>query len=439
MQVVVVGAGPAGLFTAMALANRGGEVIVVDRDPGPPTRGEWQRRGVMQFRQAHTFRRQVVDALEAEMPDVLDDLRAAGATVAADDHGRALGLLCSRMTFDRVLRVSAAGHPSIAFVTGNVDAIARDGRRATGVTMAGRTIGADLVIDASGRDSRFTRAVRTRARVEDCGAAYVSRQYRLHQTATAPPTNTPFGLVLSFSGYWALAYLHDNLMFSVTIVHAGTDPRFRELRQKVVFEAAVRQIPLLADWIDPQRCRSVTPVLPGRRLQNSYRGQLDDSGRPALSGLISVGDAVCTTTPLAGRGVALALLQAEELVKILDEHTGDTDCATADFDAWCTANIKPWFTDHCHVDAERMRRWSGHDIDLGRPLPSDLIVAAAAADPRLTDIVGPYMTMDALPVSLAPAERRAREIYAGGWRPAPAVGPSLDELISVVSTTLAVA
>jgi 2-polyprenyl-6-methoxyphenol hydroxylase-like FAD-dependent oxidoreductase len=36
MQTAIVGAGPAGLFTAIALARRGHRVTLVDRDPGPP-------------------------------------------------------------------------------------------------------------------------------------------------------------------------------------------------------------------------------------------------------------------------------------------------------------------------------------------------------------------------------------------------------------------
>ena len=72
----------------------------------------------------------------------------------------------------------------------------------------------------------------------------------------------------------------------------------------------MRAIPQLAEWIDPARSQPITPVLPGGRMYNSYRGQLDGSGKPVLPGLISVGDAVCTTTPLAGRGVTLALMQA---------------------------------------------------------------------------------------------------------------------------------
>jgi 2-polyprenyl-6-methoxyphenol hydroxylase-like FAD-dependent oxidoreductase len=343
------------------------------------------------------------------------------------------------MTFDRVLRTAATKRKAITFVTGNVDGLVRLGTSAKGVKVHGRTLDADLVIDASGRDSRFTRAARPTARVEDCGVAYVSRQYRLHPTATAPPMTTPFGLTLGFSGYWAVAYLHDNLLFSITFAHDGTHRPLRQLRQADVFEAAVRQVPLLSEWIDRTRCNPLTPVLPGGRVYNSYRGQLDESGRPSVLGLISVGDAVCTTTPLAGRGVALALMQARELVRTLDKYPGDIPSATADFDSWCATNIEPWFADHCYADADRMRRWSGHDVDLGRPLPSDLIVAAAEADPRLGAIVGPYVTMDALPNTLAPAQHRAREIYEGGWRPTPPAGPTLKELISMVSSAPAVA
>ena len=125
-------------------------------------------------------------------------------------------------------------------------------------------------------------------------------------------------MALSLPGYWALAYLHDNRTASLTFTHDGTDKRLRRLRYDDVFESAVRAIPQLAEWIDPARSQPITPVLPGGRMYNSYRGQLDGSGRPVLPGLISVGDAVCTTTPLAGRGVTLALMQARELIRNLD-------------------------------------------------------------------------------------------------------------------------
>ena len=226
--------------------------------------------------------------------------------------------------------------------------------------------------------------------------------------------NSPIGLSFGFSGYLAIAFVHDGGHFSITFTHDGSDTRLRRLRHDEVFDDAVRAIPCLADWIEPARSQPISAALPGGRLYNTYRGQLDEAGRPVLPGLIAVGDAVCTTTPLAGRGVALALMQARELIRTLDQHRADIDCATIEFDRWCDDHIRPWFDDHRDVDADRMRRWAGGDVDLHRRLPSDLIVAAAEADPALRDIVGPYASMDALPASLAPAEPRARAIVRSG-------------------------
>ena len=367
MRTVIVGAGPSGLFTAIALARRGHDVFVVDRDAGPPAAGvdaAWRRRGVMQFHQAHTFRRQVVEVLQDEMPDVLDELTAAGATVATSPTTGPLpccaGEWSSSGCSAAQLRHSRASRSS----RGHVDTLLRERGRATGVAVDGRTLAGDVVVDASGRSSRFTGDVRPPAEGGDCGAVYVTRQYRLRRGATAGPVNSPIGLSFGFSGYLAIAFLHDSGTFSITFTHDGSDKRLRRLRHDDVFDDAVRAIPALAEWIEPSRSQPISAALPGGRLYNTYRGQLDHAGRPVLPGLVSVGDAVCTTTPLAGRGVTLALMQARELVRTLDQHPADIACATMQFDTWCEHNIRPWFDDHRYTDADRMRRWSGGDIDL---------------------------------------------------------------------------
>jgi len=442
VRSVVVGAGPTGLFLAIALARRGREVVLVDRDPGPAPSGletAWQRKGVMQFHHAHTFRGQVIDALNAEMPDVVDDLIATGAAVAGSAEGRPVAMLCRRSTFERALWRRAAAQQGVALLCGHVDRIERDRGRGVSLTVDGRTLPAALVIDASGRSSRFADGIRPPAEGGDCGAVYVTRQYRLLDAGDTGPMNSPIGLSLSFPGYLAIAFLHDNGAFSVTFAHDGTDRRLRFLRHDSVFDDAVRAIPALAEWIDSSRAQPISRALPGGKLYNAYRGQLDAAGRPVLPGLVSVGDAVCTTTPLAGRGVTLALMQARELVRIIGHNDRDLASATVQFDAWCLQNIRPWFDDHRYTDADRVRRWSGGDVDLSRRLPSDLIVAAAGADDALADLVGPYTTMDALPASLAPAQPRARDIYAGGWRPPVPDGPTRAELSEVVSRTPAAA
>jgi 2-polyprenyl-6-methoxyphenol hydroxylase-like FAD-dependent oxidoreductase len=429
MQTVVVGAGPTGLYTAIALARHGHRVRVVDRDAGPASDGTWRRRGVMQFHHAHTFRHQVIEALQAEMPEVGDALLAAGAIVAAppEHPDRPMALLCRRPVFERMLRAAAVAQPGITLHTGHVGEVVRERGRAVGVHVDRNGIDAELVIDASGRSGRLTAAMRGPGEGGDCGATYVSRQYRLLPGAPPGPVNSPIGLTLSYQGYLAIVFLHDSGTFSVVIAYHSAEHRLRALRHPTVFEAAARAIPALAQWVDPARARPISPVQPGGRLTNTYRGQLDEAGRVALPGMISVGDAVCTTTPMAGRGVTLSFWQAQELLRLLAAQPGDLgDCAHA-FHRWCDDHIKPWFDDHVHSDTDRVRRWSGQDIDLARPLPSDLVVAAAEADPELHAVVEPYTAMLALPASLAPAEPRARSIYADGWRPPVPAGPGIDE------------
>jgi hypothetical protein len=126
-------------------------------------------------------------------------------------------------------------------------------------------------------------------------------------------------------------------------------------------------------------------------------------------------------------------MQAQQLVRLLDEHGRDfTSCSLA-FDQWCARAVKPWFDDHVYWDADLIRRWSGGDVDLTRPLPSDLIMAATQADPEMMQVVGPYLAMLALPESLDAVQARAREVYASGWRPPAPPGPTREELAGLVA------
>ena len=177
-------------------------------------------------------------------------------------------------------------------------------------------------------------------------------------------------------------------------------------------------------------------MLPGGRLLNTYRGQTGGDGGVSLPGLIHLGDTVCTTNPTAGRGIALGLRQSGRLVELLGDGSGDPAEVAAAFDAWCDAHLRPWYDDHVYWDADLLRRWAGGDVDLTRPLPSDLIVEAAQHDTSLMRVAGPYLAMDVPPSALAEIEPAARAMYASGWRPAPHPGPSRDELAGLVSGVL---
>jgi hypothetical protein len=400
MDVIIVGAGPSGLTLGAALARRGHRIVAVDRDPGPAPDGSWRRRGVMQFQQAHGFRPQVRDLLLAEWPEAwhtwLDlgaepiDLPATGASTPA------VGVRSRRITYERALRRAAAEADGLTVAVGHVDGLA---------------------------ERRLSRLAPPQIR-GDVGMAYVSRTYRRRLGATPGALTTPFAWSARFHGYDGYAFPHEHGHVSVVIIRPTTDAGLGALRHPDAFDAACRAIPGLAAWTDTRVATPTSGVIVGGGLLNIYRRQL---GRP---GLVAVGDAVATTAPTAGRGLAMASMQIGALLQLLDAGV-DPATIAAPFGAWCATWILPWVEDHLAFDAESVRRWQGHDLDLSQPLTSAAIVAAAQADPRIESHVADFMAMTALPASLAVAEPLARAVYETGWRQPTAEGPTRDELVSI--------
>src|SRR3954468_19094885 len=84
-QVIVIGAGVAGLGSALALARAGHQVTVIERDatplPADPDAAfHWDRRGAPQVRHSHALLALLRNVLRDRYPDVLERLIAAGAT-----------------------------------------------------------------------------------------------------------------------------------------------------------------------------------------------------------------------------------------------------------------------------------------------------------------------------------------------------------------------
>ena len=82
-EILVLGAGLCGLSTAMLLARDGHQVTVLERDPAaPPEPAQaweaWERRGVNQFRLPHVMLPPWRARMERELPEVLDEVLAAG-------------------------------------------------------------------------------------------------------------------------------------------------------------------------------------------------------------------------------------------------------------------------------------------------------------------------------------------------------------------------
>ena len=430
MRIAIIGSGPTGLMLGAALAHRGHAVVSVDRDPGPAPDGSWQRRGVMQFEHAHGFRPQVGDHLRREWPEAYDTWTALGAEAPTIDiPGRGtvpIGNRSRRSTFERALRRAAADVDDLTLRTGHVDALVEDDRGVVGVVVDGEVVQADLVVDASGRSGRF---VADPAVEGDCGIAYVDRTYQLLPGAEPGPLANPVVWFGNFDGYQTLLFVHEQGHFSVLFVRPTADAELKELRHLAVFEAAVRAVPGLAAWTDPARARPTGPVMVGGALRNVFRPQR------STPGLVAVGDAVTTTTPTVGRGVAMCAMQLDALLGLLD---GGADARTISgpFGAWCEQHMRTWVDDHVLSNEEAVRRWQGADLDLSRPLTSTAILDAAQVDPRSGAHAGPFMAMQSTLEDRRAAEPMARAVYETGWRAPYSPGPTRDELVAVIHGAL---
>lgn len=432
-NVAVIGAGPVGLYSAIMLARRGNKVVVVDRDRGPASDGSWERRGVMQFRHPHFFRHIVGQIFAETAPDLWDSVVGAGG-IAVRPPGApefVRNLQCRRTTFEAAIRAAAEAQPGLVLRTGHAERIVIEKGRAAGVYVDGGLVPADLVIDAGGRAGRLADELRPPGEGGNCGFSYVARMYRvLDEDAAATLADCAVPLGKLYDGYLVIVFPQDGRTLSTLIVRASDDTGLAQLRHVEAWDAAMRAIPHLAAWTEPGRFEPMSEVMPGSGLTNTYRGQSE------LPGLFVVGDAMCTTNPMAGRGISLGLLQARELLQLL---ATDTDTAAHRFGMWCEQHIRPWYEDHIYWDATLLRRFRGEDIDVDARIPSDVICAAADADPEIAPAVGPYQAMAAPPAILRPMEERARAVLRTGWRPPLATGPTRDELVELISAQAAIA
>lgn len=429
MRIGVLGAGPVGTVCAAALARRGHEVLLVDRDPGPPDDGAlWQRQGVMQFLHPHFWRLQVHDVLQEHLPEAWDALVAAGGVptrMEQTPEGHYF-LACRRWVAETALRRFAAGEPGVTVLPGYVDEVLLEQGRAVGVRVDGDRVELDLVLDVTGRSGRLMDSLRPPVEGGPCGFSYVSRMYRAKPGAEVPG---PMPIGEEHDGYIAIVFPQDDRTISALLVRASGDERLTPMRRTDGWETLVRSVPLLARWTDPEQYEAITPVLPGGGLTNTYRRQVDDQ-HPAVPGVLFLGDTVCTVNPSGGRGIALGLLQAQALLEMLDgAETGTGSVEVAErFDAWCEQHIRPWYDDHVLSDRTTLQRWAGEGVDVEGPLPSDVVAAAAQAEPSMMAVVGPYLSMLAPPTALDAVADDVRAMLRSGWRPSYAPGPTADDL-----------
>jgi 2-polyprenyl-6-methoxyphenol hydroxylase-like FAD-dependent oxidoreductase len=379
VKAIVVGGSVAGLATALALSRAGHDVAIAERDANPlpadPVEAfySWRREGAPQVWHSHAFLARLRNLLRERAPDVYDALLAAGATemrfgsalppefgayVPEPGDEQLVLLGCRRITFEWVLRHAVLALPHVSW-RGGVSCVGLVGERdaASGVPRVGgvrlrdeaggeESWHADLVVDASGRRSELPRwlvalgAEPIEDERESCGIFYTSRFYRLREGQKPPLASGLVGMDLGYLKY--ALFPGDAGIFSVTLAADKDDEPLRAVMREQAFERAVRTLPPVRDWIDPERSEAVTEVRTMASLENRRRRFVRD-GRPLVLGAYAVGDAAVCSNPMYGRGCSLAAVHAFLLADALAAHGGDAHAAALAFDAATRRELDPWY------------------------------------------------------------------------------------------------
>jgi 2-polyprenyl-6-methoxyphenol hydroxylase-like FAD-dependent oxidoreductase len=345
-RAVIVGGGMGGLFAARTLADHFDEVVIVDRDSEPTTADP--RGGVPQGSHFHVLLPGGLVAMEHWFPGFVDELIAQGSIpmgvggadfVAHTAQGVSYSLqthqaepmepfdtmyVQTRPALELLVRGRVAAIPNVSFRYGTVvDApVVHDGR-VCGVTVRdGQPIDADLVVDASGRNSvtpRWLDAMGCAQAPEtyvNCDVHYASVMVRPDDWDAAGavvrfimPTygddGSRFGAIVKMSeGRWlvGLGGRYD--------IKPPTD--WDEYR---AFGAQLHT-PIWSQLVD--QVTPVGPVVP-YRLPRAVRHHYDQlSSFP--EGLLPIGDAVCFFNPTHGQGMSSAAGQCRGLEELLDRR-----------------------------------------------------------------------------------------------------------------------
>lgn len=372
LRVVVIGAGLAGLASALFLARRGHGVDLFERDgDDPPSAAAcafdlWERRGVAQARQGHGFLGLTSEVLRTEAPDVLDALAAAGATpIDMSDHPLpTLRLFAARrLTFEVVMRNAVCAETSVRLHRGiSIDGLIaeQDGAtpRVIGVrTGDGQACRGDLVIDASGRWTNAAEwlakigARPWREHVSETPFVYVTRHYRLNPGATYPVPLVSASVDLSYGG--ATAFKGDNGVFPMSFLTSSLDPHRKAIARADRFHAVMNAIPAMAAWTDVSTPVNEPQVL--GRIHNCQRSFVDEQG-PIVSGFIAIGDAAMHTNPVFARGASLAFAQAQRIAATVERQQSDPFGYIAAFHEWTRETVAIWYAGSVQADVAKAQQ-----------------------------------------------------------------------------------
>jgi menaquinone-9 beta-reductase len=323
-EVLVVGGGPAGAATAIGLARRGRDVILLERTPA------WHWRACGVFTSPMTMRALV--ALGVADDDLATMARRIPAMRVETPSGTRF-----RLTYgdDGSIRAAAVGldrsrlDPHLLELARRAGVDVREGTTVrtvldgTATLAIGGSVNAQVVVGADGLRSVVARDAGVTRRPPLGGRPALT----FHVADPGGGATRDARMVVFDGGYVGLAPVPgDRVNVGIVLASRRWQSRLRTEGAEAVARAVMAAIPVADDdpvtWTAPRICDAIEGAAPvGARV-----------ARRAGPDWVLVGDAAGFLDPFTGEGLHRALRSAALAVEAVDRHLGGDRAALAAYD-----------------------------------------------------------------------------------------------------------
>ena len=306
-HAAVVGGGPAGLATAIALAQAGIDtVLVARRSPYADNRTTALLGGSVDFLQSlDIWRRCTGDAAALRTMRLVDDtrrlIRSPEVKFSSDEIGmEAFGYNIENRLLMVAMEARAAELPNLARVDDDAQSVVANETSVIITTKDGQTLSAALVVGADGRHSLCREAAGIGVKRRDLGQSALT----LNVTHTRPHGNcsTEFH---TESGPCVFVPLHGNRSSIVWVVKPDEAARLKNLDEDALALAAERQSHSILGKLT---------VAPGRHV---FSLAIENPDHLAAKRIALVGEAAHVLPPIGAQGLNMGLRDAADLAEIV--------------------------------------------------------------------------------------------------------------------------